>query len=143
MWAFSLQSPEIAVQEIIYFYFQTSLRWNFSENMSKINLTYTHKLFSLLQFHITGWHFVISCTVQYQLVLRIRTIFFTVSGPEFRQRQDPDPIQNPDPDLNKFSANYFVEIFLMKLCSKKNINRSKSLTTEIPVVFVYTPKKLR
>jgi hypothetical protein len=76
--------------------------------------------------------------------------FFTGSGPEFRKRQDPDPIPDPipdpDPDLNKFLAYYSVEIFLMKLCSKKNINRPKSLTTEIPEVFVafkYTTKKLR
>jgi hypothetical protein len=35
----------------------------------------------------------------------------------FTSVADPDP----EPDLNKFAENFLVEIFLMKLCSKKYI----------------------
>jgi hypothetical protein len=31
--------------------------------------------------------------------------FLTGFGSDFRKR--PDPVPNPDPDLNKFSANFF------------------------------------
>jgi hypothetical protein len=43
--------------------------------------------------------------------------FLTGSGSDYSKR--PDPVPYPDPDLNKFLANFFVEIFLMKICSRK------------------------
>jgi hypothetical protein len=54
----------------------------------------------------------------------------TGSGSDFRKR--PDPV--PDPDPNKFSANFFLNIFLMKICSQKYLHEPKSNTTEIPEV---------
>jgi hypothetical protein len=46
--------------------------------------------------------------------------FLTGSGSDFRKRPDPDP------DLNKFSLNLFLEIFLVKICSKKYLHGPKS-----------------
>jgi hypothetical protein len=54
----------------------------------------------------------------------------TGSGSDFRKRPDPDP------DPNKFSANFFLNFFKMKICSKKYryLHEPKSKTTEIPEV---------
>jgi hypothetical protein len=59
-------------------------------------------------------------------VLRIRTIL-TGSGSDFQKR--PDQCPDPDPDLNKFSANFFPDIYLMKICSSSwtiKLNNSDS-----------------
>jgi hypothetical protein len=66
----------------------------------------------------------------------------TGSGSDFKKRPDPDPdpdlvpdpdpdpdlVPDPDPDSdpNKFSANFFLKIFLMKICSKKYLYEPKS-----------------
>jgi hypothetical protein len=73
----------------------------------------------------------------------------TGSGSNFQKRPDSDldpvpvPDPDPDPDPNKFSANFFLKICLMKICSKKNLHESKSKTIEIPEVslaFKHTKK---
>jgi hypothetical protein len=48
--------------------------------------------------------------------------FLTGSGSAFRKRPDPVPDPDPDPDPNKFSANYFLKFFLMKICYKKYLH---------------------
>jgi hypothetical protein len=35
-------------------------------------------------------------------------------------------VADPDPGPNKFSANFFLQIFLMKICSKKYLHEPKS-----------------
>jgi hypothetical protein len=67
----------------------------------------------------------------------------TGSGSDFRKRPDPDPVPDPNPDPYKFSANFFLKIFLMKICFKKYLHEPKSETTEIPEVslaFKHTKK---
>jgi hypothetical protein len=60
------------------------------------------------------------------------------SGSDFRKRpdpvSDPDPVPDPvplpdpDPDLDPkiFLTNFFLKIFLMKICSKKYLHEPKS-----------------
>jgi hypothetical protein len=43
-----------------------------------------------------------------------------LTGSDFRKRPDPDP------DLNKFSNNFLLQIFLAEICSKKCIHEPKS-----------------
>jgi hypothetical protein len=50
---------------------------------------------------------------------------------------------NLDPDLNKFSDNFLLEIFLEEICPKKCIHEPNSLATEIPkgfLTFTHTKK---
>jgi hypothetical protein len=51
--------------------------------------------------------------------------FLTGSGSDFRKRSDPDPVPDPDPEPNKFSANFFLKFFLMKICSKTYLHDQK------------------
>jgi hypothetical protein len=48
--------------------------------------------------------------------------FLTGSGYNFQKRLDPDP----DPDPKKLLANFFLNFFLMKICSKKYLHGPKS-----------------
>jgi hypothetical protein len=51
--------------------------------------------------------------------------FFTGSGYDFRKRPDPDP----GPDLHKFLANFFSEIFFfMKICSKVYASKKATIS---------------
>jgi hypothetical protein len=43
---------------------------------------------------------------------------------------------DPDPDLNKFSANFLLDIFLMNICSKK-YSHEPIKVKQIPEVFVF------
>jgi hypothetical protein len=62
--------------------------------------------------------------------------FLTGSGSDFIKRSYPDP------DIKKFAANFFLEVCLMKICSKKYIHGPKSLTTEIlEVIMTFTHQK--
>jgi hypothetical protein len=45
-----------------------------------------------------------------------------LTGSDFRKRPDP----HQDPDLNKFSGNFFSETFLMKICCKKYLHKPTS-----------------
>jgi hypothetical protein len=48
----------------------------------------------------------------------------------------PNPVLDPDPDLNKFSNNFLHEIFMAKICSKKYFHEPKSWATDISKVFL-------
>jgi hypothetical protein len=55
------------------------------------------------------------------------TVSASVAGPdEFLPDPDYRKRPDPDPDPNKFSANFFLKIFLMKICSKKYLYEPKS-----------------
>jgi hypothetical protein len=40
------------------------------------------------------------------------------SRSDFQKRPDPNPDPDLDPDPNKFTANFFLKFFLMKICSQ-------------------------
>jgi hypothetical protein len=52
--------------------------------------------------------------------------FLTGSGSDFRKRPDLDPV--PDPDLNKFSVK-----FLLEICSRKFALKSVIMTQKVKI----------
>jgi hypothetical protein len=55
--------------------------------------------------------------LEWRAVLWIQGIF-AGSGSDFWKSPDPDPVPDTDPDMNKFSDKFRLEIFLAEICSK-------------------------
>jgi hypothetical protein len=66
------------------------------------------------------------------------------SGSDFSKRPFPDQVLDPEPDLNKFSAKFLLEIFA-EICSKRYFHDKKVKQQRFLkyLWFLNIPKKLR